>query len=286
MRCPPPKGVSPRSGAVLVDVCQVRITSGPVRRPSGRNTRSFDTSTAIPGDCYSDMIAELEFKQVVVSCVPFQQRSALSIVYLGSLGPSVSRESERITGIAEVSLSPLRPLLTITKLHSKSTSHIQILVLDFGIPFVHVDVTKHSLDALQYWADDVSQIMDHGMSSIGAQPLCKGSTLSGGTRSRSVFELGASREPTTEAIVKIAVSDGESPIPYTLKKCMTLSAAFFRALVPVKQDLNVTYPLVISALDVDISIQKKVYALVLQLTCRLNVIYCRLRQFSPSGRWT
>jgi autophagy-related protein 2 len=81
-------------------------------------------------------------------------------------------------------------------------------MLGFNIPFVQVDVFKPVLDCLQFWADDISQLIERTFNGDGDSDQLKNIDRSI-TKTRST---GASKSVRSggksETVVKIAISDG------------------------------------------------------------------------------
>jgi len=152
---------------------------------------------------------EMELKRLLVAYSPVRQRTATSVLSLGPLHPATVgaedvRESQSF-GTSET-LPALRPQISITKLTSRSKESSSVSMLSFNIPFVQVDIFKDVLDGLQFWADDVSQLMERTLSHDGNNGQVKNMDYLK-TRNTAAPKSVRSRD-TSEIVVEIAISDG------------------------------------------------------------------------------
>jgi autophagy-related protein 2 len=146
---------------------------------------------------------EVKLQGLLVACSPAHQRTATSFVSLGPLHPSTAGGHESF-GMNE-NLPALQPQLSITKLTSHSNESPSVTVLSFDVPFVQLDLFKHVLDSLQFWADDVSQLIDsYGIDEAKLKDTGQSMTEARNASASRNVRSGVS----SETVVKIAISDG------------------------------------------------------------------------------
>ncbi len=200
VRCSPPAGVSPRSGSLILDVHDVRVANAPSRKSP--ITRFADaTSVATEGD----VLAAVEIGRIVISSSTTIIGKAAALVSIGSLAASDDHE--------EASTS-LLPRIVVTKSMRTST-----LALTISIPSVYVNTSKPALDGLQYWADDVTQLLERAFgpapsSDDGDRSSIIGSRFFTQSRSGSGSETTtrASKLKQNETAVKITISEGRDTL--------------------------------------------------------------------------
>jgi autophagy-related protein 2 len=193
VRCPPPPVCLPRSGALLIDFYEIKITTGATSLAQEQGLRFSEASPldtpVLPKNVDETTLMNVEFKRLLVACAPIRQHMATSILSLGSLYSDSQDFRE--------TLPALQPRLAITKLMSHSKDSVSVTMLSFNIPFVQIDISKDVLDGLQFWTDDVTQLLERTFNTDGDDTQPK--------NTKSVRPRG-----TSEMIMKIAISDGIS----------------------------------------------------------------------------
>lgn len=229
IQCPHPPECLPRSGALLLDCHEIRITAGsmpPARRPGTRFAVADPSeTTALPKDFDETSLMEADFKRLLVACSPISSQRATSILSFGPLHPGGQDTGDvRQIGTSEI-LSSLQPHLSITKLTPHSKERSSVTALSFNIPFVQIDVVKHVLDGLQFWADDISQLIERTFNSDGDNGQSKNlGPLSTRTRITNA-PIRSSSGGRNEIVVKVVISDGISSI-----RCSCLSNERFTSI--------------------------------------------------------
>jgi autophagy-related protein 2 len=205
IQCPPPAGCLPRSGPLIIDFHGVKITTGsmpPAQRQGARfEGVNLSGTSSTPNNFDENFLMEVKIQRLLVACSAAHQRMATSILSLGPLHPSITGGRESQSFGMDESLPALQPQLSIAKLMSHSKESPSVTVLSFNIPFVQVDLFKPVLDSLQFWADDVSQLID-GYGVDKAQFKNSGQL----TEARNASASKNAR--SSETVVKIAISDG------------------------------------------------------------------------------
>lgn len=194
IRCPPPPECLPRSGALLIDFYEIKITAGATPQVQEQGIRFSEArpleTPALLKNSDETPLMNMEFKGLFVACAPIRQRIATSVLSLRSLYSDSLDFRE--------ALPALQPRLAITKLMSHSKDNVSVTVLSFNIPFVQLDISKDVLDGLQFWTDDVTQLLECTFNTDGDDTQPKNTNPSKSVRPRG----------TSEKIVRIAISDG------------------------------------------------------------------------------
>ncbi|SJL00469.1 uncharacterized protein ARMOST_03782 [Armillaria ostoyae] len=229
VRCSPPAGVPPRSGSLILDLHDIRVANAPSRKSP--TTRFADaTSVATEGD----VLAAVELGRIVISSSTTTIGKAAALVSIGPLAASDDHD--------ETSTS-LLPRIVVTKSIRTST-----LALTISIPSVYVNMSKPALDGLQYWADDVTQLLERAFGSAPSSDDGDRSSIIGSrffTQSRS----GSGSETTTRA---------SKPKQTETAVKVTISEAFVRIALPRKSEDSVPVrPLDLYASDVDILVEMR-----------------------------
>lgn len=226
LRCPPPPDKGPRSGALVIDLHAVTIVNGPsLTKPAARfATLDPDHLLPTPVSRASDgnLLVGAEVGRIVLACSLMGERTATVIASLGSLDSTHDTPSYRTGSQPPL---PLKPRISISKpkptarsafLHSSVSA---VLALSIDVPSIHADVSKDILDGVQYWADDVAQLVEraigknagegntegtdsHDTSLIGSRFFAK-------SRSGSGSALTATPQDTaSEIVVKLVIAEG------------------------------------------------------------------------------
>ncbi|THU88398.1 hypothetical protein K435DRAFT_969064 [Dendrothele bispora CBS 962.96] len=125
------------SGVVVVDIHDVLLTQGNAKA-SKKITFSDDPA-----------LFSIEFSRLLLSVSAARVGKAQSIACIGPLSVASEENDSADT------VQPLCPRLSLAKSSSSSPTRT---VVKISVPSVFVDLTKESLDSLQYWIDDISQL--------------------------------------------------------------------------------------------------------------------------------
>lgn len=148
VRCPPPVGRKPRSGALVVDLESLAISDSDSAQ--ARRARFGPSSSTPPSG--ARQIASVSCGKIAVgwtfptatskgSALPPAAKIATYI----TVSPLTDPETDRN--------NPLKPSVHLSKLKTRT-------VVRLSIPHVGVDIDKPGIDLLQYLADDVSQFAE------------------------------------------------------------------------------------------------------------------------------
>jgi autophagy-related protein 2 len=160
---------------------------------------------------------------------------------------------------------PLLPCLKVTRsANISSICNPSILALSLDLPSLFVDISKSQLDALQYWADNTTQLIDSALNTSSSSTKMGieetgliGSRFFAKSRSGSTSGLSSAvGEARAETVVKLTITECKVLIPLlrSLLKCYTL--AFVRIRLPRTADGSVVVrPFDITLSDLDALIE-------------------------------
>jgi autophagy-related protein 2 len=186
-RCPPPSQ-TPRSGAVILDLHDVKASvGGSLEKRPAADLHSSSPPLASPASDFPRKNAPLtaECRRLVIATSLLGQEMANIVLSLGSLSEdedtaypipcdttsssSVSTSSAHFFPLQILinrSAPPTRP--------SSSSSVVGTITVTIDSPSAHVDLPKSLLEGLQLWADDVSQLAEQTFSTIAWDIETKG----------------------------------------------------------------------------------------------------------------
>jgi autophagy-related protein 2 len=171
-RCPPPLPSLPhRSGTLVLDLHELRLATSP-KTTTAPTTRFADKFRPSGPQADEEPFLSVECKRMVLACSLVSENKAMAFLSAGPLRPETVSDVEQFgrrvnPGFTDIPslMPPLYPRLTITKSipHSQSQFPRTSLVLSINIPSVHASISKPLLDCLQYWVDDVAQLVESTM---------------------------------------------------------------------------------------------------------------------------
>jgi autophagy-related protein 2 len=214
MRCPPPRNHNTRSGTLIIALNDISLSAGFKRT---KHSARFATTDSFTGDSdISDdtILFNAEFGRAIIACSSIGAQVAIAFVSLGPLAHDMDFQDQ--TPSSNVSQPfPLQPRVSIIKPTSKV---VPIRAFGVDVPSVHIDISKPTFDALQYWADDVTQLLGD-MSSKANDGIDTevgdsrdtsliGSRFFAKSRSGSGSALSTSRnDASAEIVVKLTVTE-------------------------------------------------------------------------------
>jgi autophagy-related protein 2 len=157
VRCPSPPSLPRRSGALILDVQEICMTNAD-QTPSLRFVDSRARS-----DRYL-----IECRRIVVACSKVTENKAVAVLSAGPLAQAeVSGQSQSYPKPAFSDARTPTPALSPRFVVSKGTTGSRpsddpqpTLRLNIVVPSLHIILSKPLLDCLQYWADDVAQLLE------------------------------------------------------------------------------------------------------------------------------
>lgn len=146
------------------------------------------------------------------------------------------------------------------------------MILSVDIPSVYIDVSKPVFNAIQYWIDDVTQLVDRTFGGDNddtstERANSRDASLIGSrffAKSRSGSGIGSTLDTNSEhskndTSVMILVSEGiyRKFIPFIFERVEGFFSAFVRIMIPgAKPEFSVR-PVLVMASDVDILVELK-----------------------------
>ena len=232
IRCPSPPSLLQRSGAAILDIHALTLTSrsplgvGDMYPGIGTKTESTHQGSS-PRDNH---LLTAEWRALLLACSSARAETARGFCSVGPLLPDAdtevpaSRDHIRFQGDA----FPTRQF-SFVKLSqnlpspSGQNTRRSALVTEIDIPSIVLNISKPLFDGLQFWVDDVSQLLertiatsnDAAQENMSRNPSLLGSRFFSNSKHSSV-EIPVGEIPSdnikssTESIVKVTISEGES----------------------------------------------------------------------------
>jgi autophagy-related protein 2 len=237
VRTPPPLKYKPRSGAIVLDIHDLRVFPGDQSHLTQKATARFsDAEYHISGEAFPQhnpsQLLFANWQRLTFSYQPVNESKAQMILSLGLL--SVDATSNIESDSLSVGSPPTRgvinqrarPQLMVSKtlLKQVTSSELTKTVLAVDIPSVHLHLGKREIDGLQLWADDFTQLVERAMkptanapetdnqsdpSLIGSRFFNKTKRSQGSeTDSTASTVMAPTANASSETNVKITVSEG------------------------------------------------------------------------------
>ncbi|GJE87153.1 autophagy-related protein 2 [Phanerochaete sordida] len=224
VRAAPRTSRPPRSGAVVLDIHGLCVSSGKQANTAERGPRFADTadgdsqSPRAIEDSTAAALASAQWDRLVFAYSMVGGSKAKTVLSLGPLPPRADSDAPLLGSPPTPILSrpAPRPCIIVAQ-GTSSTEQRQLtsLVLTVDIPSVFVKPSKDTVDGLQLWADDVSRLAENAFTSQPASadssrdPSLIGSRFFSKSRrsaSDSISTVSAQRsDATKETIIKVAI---------------------------------------------------------------------------------
>jgi autophagy-related protein 2 len=143
IRCPSLQCGTARSGALVLDLHELRLQSGTYPRATLSKEATFDPLSRNNQDMVPRL--NMEVRRVLVAYAPVGDHLATAVVSLSQHPLSLESSSSLPSPIPHISISDLK------------TSDAPMFVEMF-VPSVYVNLPKRLFDGLQYWIDDLSGV--------------------------------------------------------------------------------------------------------------------------------
>jgi autophagy-related protein 2 len=246
IRAPPPPEHPRRSGALILDLHDVVLSTG-----STTSKKPAVSFAAADGPPPSVKLVSTECRRIVLGCSPFDKGEASAFVSIGPL--SASQDPSGVTQtssgpIGDAVPEPLRPRIAVTQSDCSDRAQASepmtpsppTLVVNVDIPSLHIQLSKAVFDDLQYWVDDASQLSERTFGNGGAEIDSRDTSLIGSrffARSKRSDSDGGSgqnshQQPGSRTAVKVAVSEGRGA-PSSYKCLLTLPLSVNQAHAPL-----------------------------------------------------
>jgi autophagy-related protein 2 len=234
LRTPSPPPLAQRSGVVILDVHGLLLTSRlPLEhREMYPHRPDLKTQSTSPNSNSRDNhVLWAEWQALLIAC---SSAGAATARVFCSVGPLSSEESEVPSSEEHIRFlddtSPIRRFACMKLAQNpplpsgRKGNRSGVFVAEINVPSVYLNLTKPLFDSLQFWIDDVSQLLEQNLvpSSDGTRenssrnPSLVGSRLFSNSKQGSVDTTvdNASSDHSkslTEKILKVTISEGENP---------------------------------------------------------------------------
>ncbi len=233
IRCPSPPSLLQRSGAAILDIHGLTLTSRlPLgvgdMYPPGIGTKT--ESTHPDSSSRDNHLLTAEWQTLLLACSSAGAETAGGFCSVGPLLPDADAEvpasHDHIRFQCDASLTRRSSFVKLSQ-NPPSPSRQNgrrsaAVVTEIDIPSIVLNISKPLFDGLQFWADDVSQLLerqtatdDAAQENMSRNPSLLGSRFFSNSKHGSVeIPVGETSsdniKSSTESIVKVTISEGGS----------------------------------------------------------------------------
>ena len=231
IRCPSPPSLLQRSGAAILDIHALRLTSRLPLRAGVEYSHPFGMKTDTEST-YGDSnprnkhMLTAEWRTLLLACSSAGAETARGFCSIGPLSSATDNEvqvpashdrarfQEDALPFVKLSQNPSVP-------SGRNSGRSAAVIVEIDIPSILLNLSKPVFDSLQFWIDDVSQVLERTTATSGEtsqenssrNPSLVGSRFFSASKQGSV-EITADELSTghikssTENIVKVTISEG------------------------------------------------------------------------------
>jgi len=235
IRCPSSPSLLQRSGTAILDVHKLTLTS---RLPLGpgetcpRRVGTKTESTFRDSSSRGNHLLIAEWGTLLLACSSAREETARGFCSIGPLSPATDSEvpafgdhirfqgdapPSRRLGFIKLSQKPPLP-------SGKNSRRSATVVTEIDIPSIVLNLSKPLFDSVQFWIDDVSQLLERTMAppsseaareNLSRNPSLVGSRFFSSSKPGSVEIAVDEASPniikssSTESIVQVTISEGE-----------------------------------------------------------------------------
>ena len=227
IRCPSPPSLLQRSGAAILDIHALRLTSRSPSRTAAKYPHGFGVKME-PTDSNSgnNHVLSSEWRTLLLACSSTGAESARGFCSIGPLSSATDNEVQVPTSHDHTRFQadtlPFVKLSRTTPVPSGRNSRRSAVIVEIDIPSILLNLSKPIFDSLQFWVDDVSQVLERTTVTSGEasqenssrNPSLVGSRFFSTSKQGSV-EIDADEistghvKPSTENIFKVTISEGQ-----------------------------------------------------------------------------
>lgn len=229
IRCPSPPSLLRRSGAAILDIHALRLTS---RSPKGGGRfgmKADSESTYGDSNSRNNHVLTAEWRILLLACSSAGAETARGFCSIGPLSSAADNEVQVPTShdrthfqedalpFVKLSQNPHVPLGRIS-----GSGRSAAVIVEIDIPSILLNLSKPIFDSLQFWIDDASQLLERTTAASGGvsqenssrNPSLVGSRFFSASKQSSV-EITEDEPSTghikssTENIVKVTISEGQ-----------------------------------------------------------------------------
>jgi autophagy-related protein 2 len=229
IRCPSPPLLLQRSGAAILDIHSLRLTS---RSPSGAGVKypgmkTNSESTYGDSNSRNNHVLTAEWRTLLLASSSAGAETARGFCSIGPLSYAADNEVQVPTShdhshfqddaLPFVKLSQNPPVPS-----GRNSGRSAAVVVEIDIPSILLNLSKPIFDSLQFCIDDASQLLERTAAASGEasqanssrNPSLVGSKFFSASKQGSVEitadELSTGHiKPSTENIVKLTISEGQ-----------------------------------------------------------------------------
>ena len=274
LRCPSPSPHLQRSGAMILDIHGLKLTTG----TGGIHGHQCDTKIQpthhSPGSSDNHLVTA-EWRALLLSCCSPGAAIAQCFCSIGPLSSAVNDEAPpSLDHIRFLDDAPPERRFAVIKfsrnspsLQRQNSNGPPTFVVEADIPSMCLSLSKPLFDGLQFWIDDVTRLLEtqpgnESHEGSSRNPSLVGSKFFSSSKQGSVeVSMGESSsnytESLTESIVKVTLSEGENTPLST--SYLLLYVASVRLLVPYQCEgaPPSVEPFDILVSDVDVLLESK-----------------------------
>jgi autophagy-related protein 2 len=232
IRCPSPPSLLQRSGASILDIHSLRLTSrsplgAGVKYPNRFGVKTDLESTSGGSNSRNNHVLTAEWRTLLLACSSAGAETARGFCSIGPLSSAADNEVQVSTShdhthfqenaLPFVKLSQNSPVSS-----GRNSGRSAAVIVEIEIPTIILNLSKPNFDSLQFWIDDVSQLLEPTTAASGEasqenssrNPSLVGSRFFSASKQGSV-EIAADEPPTghikpsIENIVKLTISEGQ-----------------------------------------------------------------------------
>lgn len=209
IRCPPPVSLEYRSGILIIDLRDVDLVPDPpLPRPTTRFAQWEESPLESDGS-RETVLFGISFERAIVAFSLVNAEVATSFL---CIGPIIEGNNELSRSQGSDGYTPaLNPRIRIIKPKPDISGAASTLALSIDLPSIHVHLDKIGFDALQYWTDDVTQLLERmSASEVELQtndsrnPSIIGSRFL--AKSKNSSTTGGNRDEVAETVVKVSIT--------------------------------------------------------------------------------
>ena len=232
IRCPSPPSLLQRSGAAILDIHALRLTSrsplvAGAKYPHQFGVKTDSESTFGDSNSRNNHVLTAEWRTLLLACSSAGAETARGFCSIGPLSSAADNEVQVPTShnhtrfqaeaLPSAKLSQIRPVRS-----GRNSGRSAAVIVEIDIHSILLNLSKPIFDGLQFWIDDLSQVLERTTASSGdasqqnssRNPSLVGSRFFSASKQSSV-EITADELSTgpvkssTENIVKVTISEGQ-----------------------------------------------------------------------------
>lgn len=224
LRCPSPSPYLQRSGAMILDVHGLKLTTGTGGVQDNQFDREIQPTYHAPGSSDNHMVIA-EWRALLLSCCSAGTTIAQCFCSIGPLSSVVNDEAQpALDHIRFLDDAPPQRRFAVVKFSRNSpssqgqnTNRLPTFVIEADIPSMCMNLSKPLFDSLQFWIDDVTRLLENQSTDEvhegpSRNPSLVGSRFFSSSKQGSV-EVSIDESSTnytgslTESIVKVTISE-------------------------------------------------------------------------------